>query len=246
MGPCGAGTRTADRDWLVVPKRHSGLAPIDELNFFMTMCATASAPSSIVTRRPSMRASMKLRRVRLVCNAPNCFSPAAVLHQNFVAPQYTTHQQRFSSTAPAPAPADNQSPDPTDDTLPAHSTFHRISSFAAPRIAYVTTGKLARNAKSKEELGPAPKSTEDWERVLGSAPDDPSSARDNRGDRRSFVKASEIYIEQLLLRAQLAFDDREEYAPMLVRPLPGLRMIPEQKWPWSTKTLPGRSDPMQR
>ncbi|KAF9732961.1 hypothetical protein PMIN06_009864 [Paraphaeosphaeria minitans] len=192
---------------------------------------------------------MKLPRARPACLAPNCFSPSALLYQNFVAPYYATRQHRLSSSAPAPEAAEHKSPkvSPKASGCSNEVSFGEERSIAQAKIRYFEKDDQNKEKSLKDwkkQVGPAPKSVEEWNKVLGPAPN--PSDRDGLRDRRGLVHASETYVEQLLLRARLACDAGEDYAPMLIRPLSGRALIPEQKWPWSAKAPQANPDAMSR
>lgn len=60
--------------------------------------------------------------------------------------------------------------------------------------------------------------------------------RKNRERQRfSVTDEGEAFVERLLLRTRLAFDDHREYKGIVIRPITAIDPVPEQKLPWGVQ-----------
>lgn len=173
---------------------------------------------------------MKLHRVRPACRAPNCFSPSALLYQNFVSPFYATCQQRSSSSAPAHQATENEPPNDSTQVLRSPLLSTEVES---PQRLPAETKIRFSNKNNNSNITKKDTSLTDRKKAWGPA----SKTFDGDLNRsRSLAFMSEANIKKLLSKARLACEGGEEYDATSIRPYLAEAFVPEQKWPWSAKT----------
>jgi non-canonical poly(A) RNA polymerase PAPD5/7 len=178
---------------------------------------------------------MNLHHARPVCRAPNRFSPSSLLYQHFVAPYHVTNQQRFSS-ASAPALAATENEPPQSWAQVPKATKATTAEPPKDNPARLKIRRIYPSGKDKKLAG--------LKRELDSKTLLPNSAD---GDTLpAQARASERYVEELMLKTRHACDNGEEYPGVLLRPCTPPLLIPEQRWPWAAKSSGARVDAMSR
>jgi hypothetical protein len=128
---------------------------------------------------------------------------------------------------------------------PYHVTNQqRFSSASAPALAATENDNPARLKIRRIYPSGKDKKLAGLKRELDSKTLLPNSAD---GDTLpAQARASERYVEELMLKTRHACDNGEEYPGVLLRPCTPPLLIPEQRWPWAAKSSGARVDAMSR
>ncbi|KAL1595157.1 hypothetical protein SLS60_009845 [Paraconiothyrium brasiliense] len=178
---------------------------------------------------------MKLQHARPVCRAPNRFSPSVLLYQHFIFPYNAAHQQRLSSSAPAPEAAEDGSPKSFPENQGAVTAEAEYKSPARPKIRLYEVSGIGKR-QMRMDLAHNMQSRKIDHQKLGG----------KKGDLAWRAHVLENRLEALLLNARLAVDEGKEYKGALVRPLQSPVFVPEQKYPWAAKSSRANIDAMSR
>ncbi|KAF2027911.1 hypothetical protein EK21DRAFT_102237 [Setomelanomma holmii] len=164
---------------------------------------------------------MKPSHTRLICRAPNRFTPSIALWQHFIGPQqHIPSQPRFSSTV-SEAVQDSTS---SDNTVPGPGDSGPLQEEAETRNV-LTQNKPSNNAKSVIRKTTTVKGI--WHPDKRDA-----SISKNIDTKHAARQASVEAAEQLLTAAKTAFDEGKDYKGVVVQPMLNATTVKESKLPW--------------
>ncbi|KAF1973394.1 hypothetical protein BU23DRAFT_533568 [Bimuria novae-zelandiae CBS 107.79] len=185
---------------------------------------------------------MKLHHLRPICRASNRFSPSLALYQHFIVPYNALHQQRFSSSAPAPVAAEGEPSQNTqaDDLPPPEVPPVENAEASQPlKITYIDPGRLRREAEMADMKKQLEKLQQNSEKLK-------KSLKGKQRSHEAKARESTNFIEEIMLKSRIAFDGGEVYEGLVVPPISAPQPAPEHSYPWASKTPNSSVDSMAR